>query len=356
MQIGRGFAKLFQVAQEYKITDKLGKLIEKGANATHKPYKTMKTIFKGFIQNARIYHFKLKKAKANISTYYRDLGRCNKDSYKMAKSILEKLYLKVRRKRSINITIDGTFIGVRGEKYEGATKMYSGNKKDRGKKGYTIVTCFDSTNKMPISFEVPNIHEIHAFEKLIEKIIEMEKEREIIINKVILDALYFNKRIIDMLSLHKFIIRAPSYEWLLEKINKEEKRGCKEIELWGNKVTLYWKESKDKKKKNEYDLLITNAPDKRIWWEYGHYKQMIENYHNDLKNKFGIRRLPSQKLYAILVYFAMIIIIYAIARAILLGLDLNYLSCGSLIMVAYNSNSINSFIENLFQLHKKKRH
>jgi len=31
-------------------------------------------------------------------------------------------------------------------------------------------------------------------------------------------------------------------------INKEEERGCKEIELWGNKVTLYWKESKDKKK------------------------------------------------------------------------------------------------------------
>lgn len=101
MQIGRGFAKLFQVAQEYKITYKLGKIIEKGANATHKPYKTMKTIFKGFIQNARIYHFKLKKAKANISTYYRDLRRCNKDSYKRAKNILEKLYLKVRRKRSI---------------------------------------------------------------------------------------------------------------------------------------------------------------------------------------------------------------------------------------------------------------
>jgi len=357
MQIGMGFAKLFQVAQEYKITDKLGKIIEKRANATHKPYKTMKTIFKGFIQNARIYHFNLKKAKANISTYYRDLRRCNKDSYKMAKNILEKLYLKDKRKRSINITIDGTFIGVRGEKYEGATKMYSGNKKDRGKEGYTIVTCFDSTNKMPITFETTNIHEIHAFETLIERAIEMEKEGEIIINKIVLDALYFNKKIIDMLSLHKFIIRTPSYEWLLEKINKEVKRGCKEIELWGNKVTLYWKKSKDKKKKkgNKYDLLITNAPDKRIWWVYGHYKQMIENYHNDLKNKFGIRRLPSQKLYAILVYFAMIIVIYAIARAILLGLDLNYLSCGSVITVAYNSNSINSFIENLFKLHKKKR-
>ena len=80
---------------------------------------------------------------------------------------------------------------------------------------------------MPISFEVPNIHEIHAFETLIQRVIEMEKKGEIIINKVILDALYFNKR---------------------------------------------------------------------IWWMYGHYKQMIENYHNDLKNKFGIRKLPSQKL------------------------------------------------------------
>ena len=117
------------------------------------------------------------------------------------------MYLKVRRKRSINITIDGTFIGVRGKKYEGATKMYSGNKKDRGKRGYTIVTYFDSTNKMPISFETTNIHEIHAFETLIQRVIEMEKK---------------------------------------------EKRGCKEIELWGNKVTLYWKESKDKKKKNTY--------------------------------------------------------------------------------------------------------
>ena len=102
---------------------------------------------------------------------------------------------------------------------------------------------------MPISFETTNIHEIHAFETLIQRVIEMEKKGEIIINKVILDALYFNKRIIDMLSLHKFIIRAPSYEWLLEKINKEEKRGCKEIELWGIRLHYTGKNLKIRKRK-----------------------------------------------------------------------------------------------------------
>jgi len=37
MQIRRGFNRLFQVAEEYEIVSKLGKLIEKNANSIHKP-------------------------------------------------------------------------------------------------------------------------------------------------------------------------------------------------------------------------------------------------------------------------------------------------------------------------------
>jgi len=239
-----GFAYLFQLAKEYGIVDSLGKLIEKKANAIHKAKETMKTIFKGFLQNIRIYHFKFKNTKAHISIYYRDLRKCNEDSYKMAKEIMENFYQRTRKKKSIVLTMDGTFIGVRGKKYEGAHKMYSGNKKDKGKKGYTIVTCFDSTNKMPISFEVPTIHEIHAFPRLIEKARKLEKEGKIRIKFIVLDALYLSKEIINEISHYNFIRRVPSKDWIIKYIDGEREKGHKEIELWGHKVTLHWKYSK----------------------------------------------------------------------------------------------------------------
>ena len=349
MLIGRGFHQLFQLAKSYGIVDELGKIIKKKENSIHKAHQIMKTLFKGFVQGNRIYHLQLGKNRANISTYYRDLRRCDENSYKMTKDIMERFYQIVGKRKSIVITIDGTFIGVRGKKYENAHKMYSGNKKDKGKKGYTIVTCFDSTNKMPITFECPNIHEIHAFPKLLEKVKKLEGIR---IKLMVLDALYFNKEILDEVSNYNFIMRVPSYEWLIKYIDKEMEEGCKEIELWTHKVVLYWKYSKESK---GYKLLITNTKSNKAWWRYGHYKQMVENYHNDLKNKFGIRKLPSQKFHAILVYFALILLIYMLTRALLLNLGMNSLSCGIVITVAYISFSKNEFMENLFKLHRKKR-
>ena len=99
MLIRRGWQHLLQVADAFKITRKIGQLIGKGTNAIHRPEQTMRTIFKGFLQNIRIYHFQLKKAKANISTYYRDLRRCDEESYHKAKQIMEEFYLKARKKK-----------------------------------------------------------------------------------------------------------------------------------------------------------------------------------------------------------------------------------------------------------------
>ena len=48
MLIGRGLHKVTQLAEEYKITSKMGKLIEKKPNTTHTPGQTMKTILKDF--------------------------------------------------------------------------------------------------------------------------------------------------------------------------------------------------------------------------------------------------------------------------------------------------------------------
>ncbi|MEM3444341.1 MAG: hypothetical protein QW115_00005 [Thermoplasmata archaeon] len=48
--------------------------------------------------------------------------------------------------------------------------------------------------------------------------------------------------------------------------------------------------------RKKYKLLITNTDCEKVWWFYGHYKQMVENYHDELKNEFGIRQLPSGKI------------------------------------------------------------
>ena len=122
--------------------------------------------------------------------------------------------------------------------------------------------------------------------------------------------------------------------------------------LWGHTVTLYWRPSKEKD--GPYSLLITNTPNKRVWWVYGHHKQMVENYHDDLKNKLGIRKLPSHKFYAILVYFCIVLLVYMLARAVLLGVGMNKVSCGTVLFVASLSPSKESLIKNLFLLGKRK--
>ena len=152
---------------------------------------------------------------------------------------MEGFYVKARKKKKIKITIDGMFIGVRGKKFEKASKMYSGNKQDKGKVGYTLVTCFDTINKLPMGFEVPIIHEINAALFLIKKAITLEEKGKITIDLFVLDSLYFSKEIFRLLSGYLFIIRAPAYEWILEHVDKISDHGCKEIVLWGNKVLLY---------------------------------------------------------------------------------------------------------------------
>lgn len=158
---------------------------------------------------------------------------------------------------------------------------------------------------------------------------------------------------LNLLSGHEFVIRAPTHEWLLKYVDKNTPRGCKEIELWGHEVMLYWKRHREDNQK--YVLLVTNTNRKRIWWMYGHHKQMIEKYHDDLKNKLEIRKLPSGKFYAILVYFCLTLLIYMLARAVLLGIGMNGLSCGTLLFVISISTSRKSLIENLLKLNKRKR-
>ena len=82
---------------------------------------------------------------------------------------------------------------------------------------------------------------------------------------------------------------------------------------------------------------------------------MVESHHDDLKNKMGIRKLPSGKFYAIVVYFCLILLIYMLARAVLLGIGMNGLSCGALLFVISISTSKKTLIENLFKLNKRKR-
>jgi len=353
MLIKKGWQQILEVAKESKVIKKIGELIEKKPNSLHKPKETFRTMFKGFLQNIRIYHFPLNKTKPNISTYYRDIRRSDKNSYQKAKQIIEGFYLKAKKKRKIKVTMDGTFIGLRGKKFERAMKMYSGNKKDKGKPGYTIVTCFDSVNKLPMSFEVPLIHEVNVAPILIKKALEWEKDNKITIQLFVLDGLYFNKEVLNLISKHKFVMRAPANKWLLKYVDKNVERGCKEIELWGHKVLICWHQTKENHDK--YNLLITNANSNRIWWRYGHYKQMIENYHDDLKNKLGIRKLPSNKFYAILVYFCIIILIYMLARFLLLQMGMNRISCGTLLFVVSISTSEESLKENLLKLNKRKR-
>ena len=162
----------------------------------------------------------------------------------------------------MKVTIDGTFIGVRGNTYEHAAKMYSGNKQDKRKLGYTLVTCFDTINKTPMDFEVPLVHELNAASRLIRSAIALEEEEKITITLFVLDALYLNKELLDLVSGHRFILRARAYKWLLKHVDKNLERGCKKIELWGHKVTLYWRPSKEKDK--QCRLLITNTPNKRV--------------------------------------------------------------------------------------------
>jgi len=347
-----GWAQIFKRAKRFKILRKIGDIIKKKPNAVHTPEETMKTIFRGFLQNIRIYHLQLQTAKAHISTYYRDLGRCNKDSYQDAKQIMRDLYVKIRKRKLMKVTIDGTFIGVRGKTFEHASKMYSGNKQDKGKLGYTLVTCFDTINKTPIDFEVPLIHELNVASRLLRSALALEGEGKITIALFVLDALYLNKKLLDLVSEHRFIMKARAYDWMLAYVDENQERGCKEIVLWGHTVTLYWRPSKEKDE--QYSLLITNTPHKRIWWVYGHHKQMVENYHDDLKNKLGIRKLPSHKFYAILVYFCIVLLIYMLARAVLLDLSMNTVSCGTVLFVASLSTSKDSLIRNLLLLRKRK--
>jgi len=347
-----GYAQIFKRVKRFKILRKIGDIIRKKPNALHTPEQTMKTMFKGFLQNIRIYHLQLQTAKAHISTYYRDLRRCNKDSYQDAKQVMRDLYVKIRKRKLMKVTIDGTFIGVRGKTYEYAGKMYSGNKQDKGKQGYTLVTCFDTINKTPMDFEVPLVHELNAASRLLRSALALEGEGKIIITLFVLDALYLNKELLDLVSGHKFILRARACEWLLTHVDENQEKVCKEIVLWGHTVTLYWRPSKEKEEK--LCLLITNVSSKRIWWLYGHHKQMVENYHDDLKNKLGIRKLPSRRFYAILVYFCIILLVYMLARGVLLDLGMNKVSCGTVLLVAAQSTSKKSFLRNLFVLGKRK--
>jgi hypothetical protein len=148
------------------------------------------------------------------------------------------------------------FIGVRGKKFEHAMKMYSGNKKDKGKFGYTLVTCFDTLNKLPMDFKVPLVHEPNAAPGIIKEILEWEREGKIIIELFVFDALYLNKKIFDLVSGHRFILRAPAHERLLGYVDKSVKKGQKEIILWGHSITLHWRPSKEKKE--EIRLLISS--------------------------------------------------------------------------------------------------
>lgn len=347
-----GWVQIFKSVKRFKILRKIGNIIRKKPNAVHTSKQTMKTMFKGFLQNIRIYHLQLQQVKAHISTYYRDLRRCNKDSYQDAKQVMRDLYVNIRKRKLMKVTIDGTFIGVRGKTYEHAGKMYSGNKQDKGKLGYTLVTCFDIINKTPMDFEVPLVHELNAASRLLRSALALEAEEKITITLFVLDALYLNKELLDLVSRHRFIMKARTYEWLLKHVDENLERGCKEIVLWGHTVTLYWRPSKEKDE--QCHLLITNTPNKRVWWLYGHHKQMIENYHDDLKNKLGIRNLPSHKFYAILVYFCIVLLIYMLARAVLLDVGMNKISCGTLLFVASLSPSKESLIRNLFLLGKRK--
>ena len=334
--------QLLAIAIEYGILQTLSTIVVKRKNMVHTVYQTMKSLFTGFIYRLRIYKFPLCRFKEHIATDYRDLRRCTKESYLKTKKIIEDFYFRARKIKRIKITIDGTFIGVWGNTYEHASKMYSGNKKDRGKVGYTLVTCFDTTNKLPMSFEVPIIHELHACVPLLKKVISWEKEGLIAIDAIILDALYLNKEILDVLCEHRFIIRAPAQKWLLRFVDVRFVRGHKDIVLWGHNVTLYWKITTDKKEK--YKLLVTNCNYDKIWRIYGHNKQMIENYHDDLKNELGIRNLPSRKFYPILVYFAMIILIYMLARALLLGININRISCGRILSIINHAETLKEVI------------
>ena len=334
--------QILVLAMECGILQMLSTIVEKRKNNVHTVFQTMKSLFTGFIYRLRIHKFPLCGFKEHIATDYRDLRRCTRASYMKAKKIMEDFYFRIRKIKRIKITIDGTFIGVWGKTYEHASKMYSGNKKDRGKAGYTIVTCFDTTNKLPMSFEVPIIHELHGCLPLIKKVISWEKEGLIAVDTIILDALYLNKKILNLLSGHRFIIRAPARKWLVRFIPHTSAKGYKEIELWGHKVTLHWKPSKDRDEK--YMLLITNCNYHDIWRVYGHNKQMIENYHDDLKNELGIRNLPSRKFYPIVVYFTIIILIYMLARALLLGMNMHRISCGRILVIINHVASLKDAI------------
>jgi len=171
-----GYTQIFKKVKRLKFLRKIGDIIRKKPNALYTPEQTMITLFKGFLQNLRIYHLQLQQVKAHISTYYRDLGRCNKESYQNAKKIMRDLYVKIKKKKLMKVTIDGMFIGVRGKTFEHASKMYSGNKQDKGKLGYTLVTCFDTINKTPMDFEVPLVHELNAASKLIKSALSLEGE------------------------------------------------------------------------------------------------------------------------------------------------------------------------------------
>ena len=323
---------------------------EKVLRYVEKVFQVSRTLdIKLRLQNLAIKHLSLIRPVNIIPIFCR---RCNKESYQDAKQVMKALYVKVRKRKLVKVTIDGAFIGVRGKTFEHASKMYSGNKQDKGKLGYTLVTCFDTINKTPMDFEVPLVHELNAASRLIRSALALEGEGKITITLFVLDALYLNKELLDLVSGHRFILRARAYDWLFKHVDENLERGCKEIVLWGHTVTLYWRSPEENEEKIR--LLITNVSSKRIWWSYGHHKQMIENYHDDLKIKMGIRKLPSHKFYAILVYFCIVLLVYMLARGVLLNLSMNKLSCGTVLLVASQSTSKESFRRNLLMLGKRK--
>lgn len=93
-----GWQQILQIAEKVRILQKMAGIIRKKHNAVYTPEQTMKTMFKGFLQNIRIYHSQLQQVKAYISTYYRDLRKCDRESYQDAKQIMERLYLRSGRK------------------------------------------------------------------------------------------------------------------------------------------------------------------------------------------------------------------------------------------------------------------
>lgn len=129
-----------------------------------------------------------------------NLGRCDQYSYQDAKQTMIDLCVKTRKRKLMKLTIDETFIGVRRKTFQHASKMYSGNKQNKGKRGYALVTCFDTSNKTLMDFEIPLVQELNGAFRLLRRVLTLEEEGTITITLFILDALYLNKEVLDLVS------------------------------------------------------------------------------------------------------------------------------------------------------------